>query len=124
MTHYNDSGPLNRKRIQQGSKFGCLAFGVESLIATCPLVLYRLTYVSRKSFSEVLCCSDCRKLLDAATVLLEGGDEGDVAHLSDLDYVLEEKKEETYEADIKTEEDQESDEEDKKPANLGLLLSK
>lgn len=37
-----------------------------------------------------------RKLLDAAIVLLEGGDEGDVACLSDLDYVLEEKKEETY----------------------------
>jgi hypothetical protein len=39
----------------------------------------------------------CRRLMDAAIVLMEGGDEGDIACLSDLDYDLEEKKEETYE---------------------------
>jgi hypothetical protein len=34
-----------------------------------------------------------RKLLDAAIVLLEGGDEGDIATLNELDYILQEKKE-------------------------------
>jgi len=33
-----------------------------------------------------------RKLLDAAIVLMEGGDEDDIAMLGELDYVLEEKK--------------------------------
>lgn len=38
-----------------------------------------------------------RKLLDACIVLLEGGDEGDLGGLLDLDYILEEKKEEAVE---------------------------
>uniref|UniRef100_A0A914WQF4 SERRATE/Ars2 N-terminal domain-containing protein n=1 Tax=Plectus sambesii TaxID=2011161 RepID=A0A914WQF4_9BILA len=59
------------------------------------------------------CSRKIRKLMDSVIVLLEGGDEGDIACLSDLDYMLEEKREQAEEKKTAVKADDSSDDEEK-----------